>query len=298
MALFDTNYTEAVVSIEVTEDGSTFNSIATGFLVGFSTGVKNDAGEDLSRVFLVSNRHVFDGLQTIYLKFNHGNSIKRYPLVLADDKGNKDWRAHEDPSVDVGIVLINAQMLIDDGVTFTFIKDDSFAYLEDMARLNITQGDEVYIIGFPHGLAGIEKKYAIVKSGIISRLDEEIIETNKSFLIDSSIFPGNSGGPVILKPNMFSLEGKPPPVNYSMLLGIVSSYLTYNDTAFSQQTGQARITFVENAGLATVVPMDFVRDVAQEFLPERYNKEQISQLVETSETVENTQTVKSRKSRK
>lgn len=39
---------------------------------------------------------------------------------------------------------------------------------------------------------------------------------------------------------------------------IVSNYLTYTDTAVSKQTGQSRVVFEENSGLAVIIPVDYV----------------------------------------
>ena len=71
------------------------------------------------------------------------------------------------------------------------------------------------------------------------------------------IFPGNSGGPVVNKPEIISVEGTNS-VPSPYLIGIVASYLTYTDTAVSKQTGQSRVVFEENSGLAVVIPADYI----------------------------------------
>jgi hypothetical protein len=74
------------------------------------------------------------------------------------------------------------------------------------------------------------------------------------------VFPGNSGGPVVLKPEIFSIQGtKASPKAF--LVGVVASYQPYIDTAVSQQTQHPRITFEENSGLATVIPVDFINEM-------------------------------------
>jgi hypothetical protein len=114
------------------------------------------------------------------------------------------------------------------------------------------------------GIAGEEQNYVVARGGIIARLDKEIIEKNHYFLIDCMIYPGNSGSPVILKPELVSIEGTKA-VNKAYLLGVVSGYIPYRDVAVSEQTHEPRIMFVENSGLATVVPMDFVKETAELF---------------------------------
>ena len=152
----------------------------------------------------------------------------------------------------------------------------------------------MFVLGFPMGIAGEEKKYVIVKGGIISRLDDEIIKSTKTFLVDSSVFPGNSGGPVILKPAIVSIDGTSP-VNRAYLLGLVKGYIPYEEIAYSLQSDppQPRIKFVENSGLASVVPMDFVRDVVQDMIPkEQPTKQEEKQLATPEGSPGEIQTVK------
>ena len=72
------------------------------------------------------------------------------------------------------------------------------------------------------------------------------------------MFPGNSGGPVITKPEDISYGGNPN--TCALLIGMISLYLPYQEVAVSQQTGQPRIIFQENSGLAVVVPIDRIQE--------------------------------------
>ncbi|KKU43092.1 MAG: hypothetical protein UX61_C0031G0004 [Parcubacteria group bacterium GW2011_GWA2_46_7] len=250
MSLLPNGYLNAVVSVEKkveTQAGEPekFRSIASGFLVGFPTGQQNDKGDKFFRIFLISNRHVFKDQKEVWLKFNHASGSKRYLLPLTDEKNNQLWETHSDKDVDVGVIPIAVNKLQEDGVEFAWIAEDLFAYLDKIKELGITQGDEMFVLGFPMGIAGEEKKYVIVKGGIISRLDDEIIKSTKTFLVDSSVFPGNSGGPVILKPAIVSIDGTSP-VNRAYLLGLVKGYIPYEEIAYSLQSDppQPRIKFV------------------------------------------------------
>jgi hypothetical protein len=89
-----------------------------------------------------------------------------------------------------------------------------------------------------------------------------LISKSDSFLIDSFVFPGNSGGPVVLKPEIISIAGTPSQ-SKSYLIGMVIGYQSYVDVAVSQQTQHQRITFEENSGLATVVPTDYIADAIE-----------------------------------
>jgi hypothetical protein len=265
MSLLPSSYLDAVVSIEVEIDAK-FSSIATGFLVGFLTGKSNAEGQPLYGIYLVTNRHVFEKLPEVSLRFNKGRESKRYRQPLVNDKGEKIWHAHPNKDVDVAVFPVADQTLKDDKVDFFWISEELMAFRDRIKSLGIAQGDEIFVLGFPMGIAGKERKYVIARGGIIARLDDEIMDTEHSFIIDAPVFPGNSGGPVILKPAITSIAGTTP-VNQAYLLGLVSSYITYEETACSLQTGKPRIVFVENSGLANVVPLDYVREIVTPLLP-------------------------------
>lgn len=72
-------------------------------------------------------------------------------------------------------------------------------------------------------------------------------------------FPGNSGGPVIIKPEFTHIEGTKSQ-NESRLIGLVKSYIPYTDVAISPQTGRPRVVFEENTGLTNVEPVDYIID--------------------------------------
>jgi hypothetical protein len=87
---------------------------------------------------------------------------------------------------------------------------------------------------------------------------------DETFLIDANVFPGNSGSPVFFKLCAFETRGreiKLGPIRPPKLLGLITSYIPYEEVAVSPQTGLPRVIFQENSGLANVLPMRFVREV-------------------------------------
>ena len=112
-------------------------------------------------------------------------------------------------------------------------------------------------------LAGENRNYAIVRQGAVARISEYLDGKTKSFLIDSFVFPGNSGGPVILKPEINSIQGTKSN-SKAMLVGVVEGYQPYIDIASSLQTKHQRIAFEENSGLAVIFPMDCVNEMLKE----------------------------------
>lgn len=278
MSLLPKEYLDAVVSIERKVADGSFNTIATGFLVGLRSGRISDKGEEFFNVFLVTNKHVIEEEENVWVRFNKGETSQRYVINLIDEKGNKIWLPHPNPSVDLVVIYILANKLQEDGVEFKFFPEDILAFSDKMKELGVSQGDEIFVLGFPMGISGKEKKYVIVRGGIIARFDNEIIQDSSSFLIDSSVFPGNSGSPVILKPSNISFEGTKP-IDKAFVIGVVSSYIPYMETAYSLQmsTPQPRITFTENSGLARVVPLDYISDIVSDLISK--SKEEENQVI-------------------
>lgn len=282
MALIPPAYLNSVVAIGVTKNNE-YHALATGFLVGFLNGNKNEKGDGLYTVCLVTNRHVFVGKQQATLRFNmtQGGS-KTYVLDLKDDKGNL-WMVHSNNQVDVAVVPIDFNSLKHEGIDCIFIPEGNIAYQARIKEEGIVQGDFIFVLGFPLGISGHQQNYTVVRGGVIARLDEEIIKREGHFLIDSSVFPGNSGGPVFSKPEVISIQGTSA-VNRSYLIGVVSGFLPYKDTCVSRQTGEERIVFVENSGLGTVVPMDYVKEVVDSFLNFQRKKASELQTAKQEET--------------
>lgn len=113
-------------------------------------------------------------------------------------------------------------------------------------------------------LAGIQRNYVIVREGIVARISEMLEGKSSTFLLDSFVFPGNSGSPVVIKPEFTSIVGTKANRN-SYLIGVVHGYRSYSDVAVSQQTHRPRIIFEENSGLAEVIPMDRVDETIEAF---------------------------------
>src|SRR5260370_38461352 len=102
--------------------------------------------------------------------------------------------------------------------------------VQDMGR-----GEELFVLGSHVGVTGFERNYVIARSGMIARFDDEMLTASRTFLIDAAVFPGNSGGPVIVKPNSDSLAGRRP-IDQAYLVGMVRSYLPYEELSCSLPT--------------------------------------------------------------
>lgn len=265
MGLIPSLFLDAVVAVALPDESGKPRYCATGFLYGelirqVSPGVGS------YQVFLVTNRHVVDGERVAWLRFNPDGEkpAREYRLELYDSQERPLWFQHPDDLIDVAVVRITAQRLKDDGIRFdVFLSDIHVLGRQRAQQAGVTEGDGVFVLGFPLGLVGEQRNYVIVRQGAIARIRDCYAGASKDFLLDCSVFPGNSGGPVVNRPEAMSIQGTEA-VNATYLLGVVAGYVPYRDTAISAQTKRPRIIFEENSGLASVFPIDYVADLAKQ----------------------------------
>ncbi len=274
MALIPPMYLNAVVSIELPQSNKPekYNkTIATGFLYGKLISKNTKENTSTYRIYLITNRHVFEDnqgkfLQKVLLRFNltEKRGTRCFSIDLVEDNKPK-WVKHKDKKVDLAIMQLSWQAMVNEGIDLYYFREDTDVILtKDFEEKGISVGDGIFVLGFPLGLRGSARNYTIVKSGCISRVDGEILK-KKYFYIDSSAYPGNSGGPVIYKPEFISIQGTKA-VSNAGLIGVISSGDTFSDVAISQQTGRARIVFEEQTGLVRIVPIDLINEAIGQYV--------------------------------
>lgn len=262
MALIPRFFLDCVVAIGMPSGKEQVNWIASGFLYG-DFFQKGEEGKNIYHVYLITNRHVFKELKQVLLRFNPTGkeAAKQYSLDLVDASSKKMlWTPHPNPNIDIAVIGINVKLLREHKIQVAYFKSDQhIAALDKIAELGITEGDFVYTLGFPMGLIGPERNYVIVRSGNIARIQDAIDHRSNEFLIDAFIFPGNSGGPVVTKPEAMAIR-ETKAVSSAYLVGVIQSYVPYQDVAISVQTKRPRVVFEENSGLTSVIPIDFVKE--------------------------------------
>jgi S1-C subfamily serine protease len=265
MAQIPPLFFDCVVAIGKSNDGGTTKHwIGTGFLYGKYVEGENESKR--YKVFLVSNKHVFSGQNLIYLRFNpkDNNPAKDYRLTLVDASNNPIWIGHPTTNVDVAVISIDASILEKEGMQFSFFQSDTMVFSKSKLKdIQTTKGDTVYVLGYPMGIV-TDRSYVILRGGVISRIRDMLDGYSSDFIVDAFVFPGNSGGPVIIRPEMMTIAGTKSN-NQAALIGIIKSYIPYTDAGISQQTGRTRILFEDNTGLSQAEPIDYVIEAIEEW---------------------------------
>lgn len=264
MALISPSFFDCVVAIGKLNPDGTKNWIGTGFLFGNYAKTREDNQKEYT-IYLVTNKHVLVNQNDIVLRFNpqSDQAATDFPIKLFND-GKMIWTGHPNVNVDVAVFRINGQKLRDAGMKFHFFQSDETVYKkEDLIKIQTHEGDFVYVLGFPMGLVAPDRQYVILRGGAIARIRDLFEGRSTDFVIDAMVFPGNSGGPVIIRPEITSIEGTK--ANHrSCLIGIIKSYIPYQDIAISQQTKRPRVIFEENTGLSLVEPVDYIFETIAE----------------------------------
>lgn len=265
MALIPPFFLNCVVSIGAPSNAppNIPSWIGTGFIVGRPFVDESDAKK--YHTFLVTNKHVLLDKTNILLRFNSmdGTRVFDYPVPLRQN-GAIIWVGHPLVEIDVAVFNINPTVLENDGAEFSFFSLDKHVMnIEVMKAEGISEGDGIFVLGFPMGIVAPQKKNVIARVGAIARIRDVLDGHQSSFLIDANIFPGNSGGPVVIRPELNCITNTKA-ISRAALIGIVKSYVPYKDVAVSQQTGNPRVIFEENSGLALVETIDSVVSVVED----------------------------------
>jgi len=261
MALIPPVYLDCVVAIGVLNGDASKTWIGTGFLVG-RFYAKIDDLQNNYHVFLVTNKHVLQGQKSIIVRFNPepsaGGIALDYPIEL--DEGKTVWVDHPREDIDVSAISLNVPFLKQQSRKFAYFhSDQNILSIKDMVENGVSEGDFVYALGFPMNLVDPTKQYVISKAGTIARIRDVLEGYRNDFIVDISLFPGNSGSPIVSKPEIVCINGTKS-LDTSYLIGIVKANIPYSDVAISQQTKQPRVIFQENSGLAIVIPSDFIME--------------------------------------
>lgn len=262
MAIIPSFFMDSVIALGVMGADGQKHWIGTGFLMG-----RKETDEPAkSTVYIITNKHVVSNHEELFVRFSTANTngVRDLPMRLLDH-GHKMYTEHPMQHTDVVAIQILPQKIIENQLVLHFFdKDDHALTLEQMKNTGVNEGNLVYALGFPMNLVNNTVKAPICRLGCISRVADAFVNPQNAemFLVDAQAYPGNSGGPIISRPELISIEGTPNNTR-SCLLGVLSGYIPYRDTLISQQTGQSIMIREENSGLTIVHPVDRIKEAIE-----------------------------------
>ena len=257
MALIPKFYMDAVVSVGI-RSGASISWIGTGFFI-----IKPVGNEEFLP-FMVTNRHVLEGNKAVVIRLKEKNTQQlRIIDMPLEENGNPIYSVHDNDKVDIAVVLLNGSFLTQNNLEFAAFNIEDHALISsELVAQGGDEGSYVYMLGFPMGLVNIDSNTPICRGGCIARIDEKEINSKKQFLLDIQNFPGNSGSPIITKPEMIGI-GNDPVLGKSVLIGIVHGYIPYEEKLINAQTKKVVEIRSENSGIAVVNPVEFIKEVME-----------------------------------
>jgi len=249
-----TDLKKTVVFIGDISEGKTTNEkkinlFGTGFLVKI---------QDI--YYLITAKHIIkdqdsgalkDGEMCVFLNAKKGNiNFRKISEIKKNFK--VEWVFHKNPDVDIAIIPWPLDLVNDDAKV---VPDELFTKSDRIFELY-----DIFFLSFQPGIEMTKKIAPVFKSGTVSVINED-----GTFYINASVFPGNSGSPVFLKPLPVRFDENDLPVRRSVLdgtfIGIVGNYIAYQEVAVSVQTKRPRIVFEENTGLSKVWPVEYIQEI-------------------------------------
>ena len=182
---------QATVQLEqAMADGS--RTVGTGFLIA------DPMPDGRPRIILVTAAHVFDRMPkasaSIGYRLQGADGVWRYdPQALKIRDGDHPlWVKHA--SRDVAAIVVEAPPeFAKAAIPLAWLaQDDTFN------KYGLGPGDEMMALGFPRGLSANPAGFPILRSGRIASYPLAPASAFPTFLLDFSVFPGNSGGPVFM----------------------------------------------------------------------------------------------------
>lgn len=249
MALIPKIYIDAVVSIGLRQTNDSIAWIGTGFFVHRRINDK----EVLP--FLVSNKHIFEGKSCVVIRMRETQENK---LVLKD-VSLSDCRVHT--FADIAAVMLSGTTITQQHLKFSSFDIDGNSFSSFELRDNgVDEGSLVYMLGFPMGLVNVNSELPICRMGCIARISEEQIAESHDALLDIQNFPGNSGSPIVNKPENIGIQGTNI-LDRCMLIGIIHAYIPYRESLINSQTHEVVEFRSENSGIALMHPVEYIREV-------------------------------------
>ena len=264
MALLPSKYLKSVIALgvqadseEVSRTGQPMCPIATGFLYAYPKSIERSEENAGFRLWLVTCKHVITGVikmnkDQLFVRLNKSASREMQTFRTSLQHGiGPDWVLH--PTADVAVIPTSWQDLESKGVQWeTFSATRNALTREMVEEAGLSEGDEVFILGFPIGWREGKQDYPVVRHGMLAQIQGWLNREHKTFLVDGSGFPGNSGGPVVTQPSTIAIAGTQA-FSDACLVGMVTARENHKICA----------DIAENADLIEVVPIDTIDETVK-----------------------------------
>ena len=213
-------YLDTVAMFEGYRDGK-LRYAATGFFCRYFTG----GAEGRTLLFLVTSARAVSGNlgdTTLVCRRRRGFRRTTYEADGRDGLALGNWLV--DSELDVALLPLDPERLAAHAVRYqTFDVYGGALETWEMHRRGVGEGDDVLVLGFTPERRRF-RPMTMVRRGIIARIQDFYRQRSPTFLVDATIFAGNTGSPVVIRPAR-GRGGEPLTHPRIHLIGLVSNYL-------------------------------------------------------------------------
>lgn len=269
MAIIPNFYVNAVVAIG-TGNVSNTTWVGTGFL---ACRIIDDKGN--ARPLLITNKHVLNDEKNIVIRLRKKDSedFQTIDVSLFENR-KKLYVVHPIDTVDIAVLPLNGKFFTENQLAFDAFDIDDLNHAmssEELRNEGVDEGSLIHMLGYPMGLVNINSTLPICRLGCVARMSKAQIDESYNVLVDIQNFPGNSGSPIVTRPEIVSIKGTKA-LKKSVLLGIIHSYIPYQETLINTQTKKIVEIRSENSGIAKVHPVEYIREVVDLIIPKYCKK--------------------------
>ena len=211
-------------------------------------------------LFLVTNAHVVrQGFERINVMVppREGDQAVTYSVTGKIGLGPSKWQVNGHH--DLAVLLLDPEHLPKDEIRDrTFQVEADALTIRELRRLRIGEGDEALLVGFAFPQHDPVEDYPAVRLATIVRVPKRA-SRRRSFLLEGTIFPGNSGSPVIVRPGRDAC-GDDRAGGSGKLIGIIRAGGNAATTIRSDKQG-VPVEVREGVGKVYIVPVDMLRSV-------------------------------------
>jgi hypothetical protein len=222
-------------------------------------------GKDYGFTYVVTAKHVLKDeperkyLDKVRIRMNNKNGVgvAFATLDVSDSNGSLKWfDDKDDPNADIAVLLALPSA---DQVDYRTISSQMLADAESLKKSNVSEGDQVYLVGLMPQFTGEKHNYPVVRHGYIALLSDEPIPLTpqvkeKVYALELGSWPGQSGSPVFLSLSGNRHGGFQVGESYVLLgvmLGFVRNEIPFENVA---QTDSVFFGDPSNIGISYVLP--------------------------------------------
>jgi V8-like Glu-specific endopeptidase len=203
--------------------GDGTRTVGTGFLISAPRP------DGRPRTVLVTANHVFvkmpgQNARVGYRFANSDGSWSYSPQTLKiRERGQELWTKH--PARDVAVIEIAAPPeFAKAAIPLSWLAED-----DTFARNGVAAGDQMMALGFPRGLSANQAGFPILRSGKVASFPVAPAHIFPTFLLDFTVFPGNSGGPVFMSEGARKRPGGGQPQEIQFVAGLLTQQVELNN---------------------------------------------------------------------